>query len=298
MSSINTNYSNTPLPEESGIREESAVNQQSAQSSLLSETDEEAYRALYNVFYPGEEALFEERLNAFIAAISTRDEVLTPDQLLDKWFNLCANDALHLNLMELYNKKDASAAAIKVYYLLVNMIDVMQNLTVAQAASLDFYTALEKAYTELMHSVPTFSPGDDSPLGKTGPITAEDYTLKNDWFYDESLNADQWWRMQERYSEAQKLLKKTPLDTAALADPKFDGVLDRPALEEETIDARNDANAWAAQTIENLRSQRSLVMEEAKQKNVLITASIEVPKEHINALTAIFQTIKGLKIFK
>jgi hypothetical protein len=308
MNRVSSDYSisNAPLPEEPKVGEEVKISDlEQATSSLTESYTEEDYREMYNIFYPGQEDQFEEFFIEYMKAISTQN--LSPDELYTTWMNLCFHKSLNLDLNKIFSvKEDASRMINIVYMTMIDTVDLLQFLTVVQAEYLEFYSALEKSYTDMMEKIPTYSPGDDSPLGSTPVLTADDYSFKIDKPlplpppYDQSLYPC--------YNEAEQILNAasargylTQEEIDRLNDPYFDLVLnERPKqyTDSDYAEYRNDANAWAAEAIENLRSKRDGVINEAKVFQTALTLSIEEPKKLINNLSNIMEMVNNFHVFR
>ena len=110
---------------------------------------------MYNVFYPDQPQLFASRLSSFIQdALNAPAGVFNPSLLMDQWFSKLQTG--FDNLTTTLDAANFSNVKIigQVFQNLVDVINDLQNLTLAQANRLNFYSQYSQAYTNEIYNVP------------------------------------------------------------------------------------------------------------------------------------------------
>ncbi len=123
------------------------------------------YLQMYNVFYPDQPQLFASRLSSFIQdALNAPAGVFNPSLLIDQWFSKLQTG--FANLTTTLDAANFSNVQIigQVFQSLVDVINDLQNLTLAQANRLNFYSQYSQAYTNEIYNVPFLLPGDGTPI--------------------------------------------------------------------------------------------------------------------------------------
>jgi len=126
------------------------------------------YERMYNAFYPNQQpSNFSAQLNNFIQnALSSNSGVFNPNLLLDQWFQ-----ALKTGFAPTTDQTSLAAGNFsntriinQVYQNLIDVINELQNLTLAQANRLNFYSDYAQAYTDAINAIPFLVPGDGTPI--------------------------------------------------------------------------------------------------------------------------------------
>jgi hypothetical protein len=153
-----------------------------------------AYEQIYVSFFPQEtgetpaqvQARYVSRLSKFYekslkenGAGSVENGWFIPSHHFDEWFEDLREDFIKdvtVTSVEIRTTVTSDAAhrilvIDRILRLLVEMVDVLQRISAAQAQRLSFLTNWQQAYTELVTDVPQFAQGDGSPLegGGKGP---------------------------------------------------------------------------------------------------------------------------------
>lgn len=116
------------------------------------------YRDLYNAFVPGgSEEDFRERLVSVYREVTERDGYFNPNHHLKDWLEE-VQTAATFNSGRISpvagNSSERVRVLMRLFILLVEMIDVLQRVTAAQADRLKFYAEYQKAYTQIIALVP------------------------------------------------------------------------------------------------------------------------------------------------
>jgi len=123
------------------------------------------YQEMYNVFYPDQPQLFASRLSSFIQnALNAPAGVFNPSLLIDQWFTKLQEG--FSNLTTSLDQAGFSNVAIigQVYNGILDVINDLQSLTLAQANRLNFYSDYSEAYTNEIYNVPFLLPNDGTPI--------------------------------------------------------------------------------------------------------------------------------------
>lgn len=148
--------------------------------SYPSEVDALSYEQVWYSFFPGPTATeFAASLKEFYDDIlketgggSPATGWFIPSQVFHKWYDKVRQDYLHqgsASSVELRTTVSTGTARRtlvldRILRLLIEVIDVLQRVSAAQAQRLNFLTAWQSAYTEMLVNVPQYAQGDGSPL--------------------------------------------------------------------------------------------------------------------------------------
>jgi hypothetical protein len=133
-----------------------------------------SFQQIYQAFFPdGSPEDFVTMRNELIEDMRADEnigEYFVPSHFLHKWFEKVQDAYLttQLGASSIKGTQGERLTIIwKLFKLVVDMIGVLQKVASVVAERLNFLTAYQKAYTDLMADIPVFTKGDDSPFGGT-----------------------------------------------------------------------------------------------------------------------------------
>lgn len=106
-----------------------------------------------------------------------------PSWEFGKWFEEMRTDYIQQNFMSTIDSQNASELLIidKILRLLIKIIGILQQVSVAQANNLTFLTNWQSAYTDELSKIPHYLTGDATPLGPkdTSALTKDEKNALN-----------------------------------------------------------------------------------------------------------------------
>lgn len=126
--------------------------------------DLSTYQAIYNTFFPDKSANFLHDLADFLFRSFRDNGQISPSALVSLWFSQLTYyffydpATVHSTYLDA-NNSDKVAVMLGVFRAVIDTVDTLQKLAVAQASRLDFYAKYQQSYTDLMANIPQFLPG-------------------------------------------------------------------------------------------------------------------------------------------
>lgn len=136
--------------------------------------DLSTYKAIYNTFFPDKSANFLHDLADFLFRSFRDNGQISPSALVSLWFSQLTYyffydpATVHTTYLDA-NNSDKVAVMLGVFRSIVDTVDTLQKLAVAQASRLDFYAKYQQSYTDLMTNIPQFLPGQPVVTGTLFP---------------------------------------------------------------------------------------------------------------------------------
>lgn len=126
------------------------------------------FEQIFAAFFPNaDESEYKEVLNKFVDKIQERDGFFNPSHHLADWFEEIKSKYLTA-VLGADSVKGTGASKLEIIFrlfrLVVDMIETIQNATAAMAERLSFFTKLQKAYTDLIGNIPKYTK-DDIAIG-------------------------------------------------------------------------------------------------------------------------------------
>lgn len=127
---------------------------------------------IFEAFFPeGTEADFVALRNELVAEMRAGDDkFFVPSHFISQWFEKVQTAYLtaQLGASSIAGTQGERLNIMwKLFRLVVEMIGTLQKVASVVAQRLSFLTTYQKAYTDLMATIPVFTKGDDSPFGGT-----------------------------------------------------------------------------------------------------------------------------------
>lgn len=126
-------------------------------------------RQIFNAYFPaGSDEQFNTLRNELVTEVRASDGYFLPSQMLNRWFDKVQDAYLTTQLAASSIKGTESVKLTilwKIFRLVVDMIGTLQQVATVLARRLSYLTTYQKAYTDLMATIPVFTKGDSSPFG-------------------------------------------------------------------------------------------------------------------------------------
>ncbi len=286
-------------------------------------SDIQTYQALYQTFFPENEEGFVSQFADFLfRSLKDAGEVI-PADTFSSWFS-------RLTQFFLYDPTEGGPTSLaaggyeqvrlmlKIYRIVIDVVELLQDLATAQALRLDFFGAYQESYTEQMEDLPSFLPGIPVSTGtkqgnngrtiSTGTIYVPDEVLikdasgnvigfdfallgegRNDQLHP--LNATDF------SGDARKEGDNWVVDEQG-NEVKLDGDI-RDQIE-AAQEKRGDMSTLNAKYLESLRSQRSQVTNLAQAHQSVMSQANQAVNQQSDIATALIALLNGLQqsIFK
>jgi hypothetical protein len=278
-------------------------------------TDIATYKEIFATFFPDKKNDFFTEFSDFLFRALRDTGEISPADMVSAWFGHMTYffffdpRSVFVSGLEA-NNADRVAIMLRVYRIVIDILETTQKLAIAQANRLDFYGAYQEAYTDQMSEVPQFLPGvpvstefadfdfsgnlPDTTIA-TRTVFVPQETLLPSGGYDLSLL--------DGRSNQYHPINRTDFNPAGkegdrwFVDENGNRVKETNAirkLKEGAQEYRADTAVVSSKVTESLRSYRSGVVGEAQLHQTIMGQTNQSVNQQTDVGTALMKTLSNL----